>query len=149
MADPKDSSRNEDIQALAANRPFSYYLKPENFTKIVSNTKKIFGIWVLIGYIGHFFLIIIGINLYSDGDRLKACGGAKYDGEESSSEVYDMAFILLIIYHLIEWARIIVFGVCVLIGANIMIIYYITSPNTLFGIAAYCYAHYKRFNETG
>ena len=60
-----------------------------------------------------------------------------------------MALLLLAIYHLIEWARIITFGVCVVIGANLMHIYYVTSLNTLFGIAAYIYAHVKRFGADG
>lgn len=30
-----------------------------------------------------------------------------------------------------------------------MIVYYITTPNILYGIAAYCFAHYQRFNEAG
>ena len=72
-----------------------------------------------------------------------------YDGEPASAEVYDNAILLLAIYHLIEWVRIIVFAVCVLIGANLMIIYYITAINIPFGIAAYCFAHYQRFNEAG
>lgn len=50
---------------------------------------------------------------------------------------------------MMEWARIIVFGVCVVIGANLMWIYYATSINTFYGIAAYCYAHYARFNTYG
>jgi hypothetical protein len=102
-----------------------------------------------VGYIGHFFLIVIGINLYCDHDRLLKCGEGRYDGDEKSTEVYDTGLLLLIIYHLIEWARIITFGVCVVIGANLMHLYYVTSLNTLFGIAAYCYGHYARFNTFG
>ena len=60
-----------------------------------------------------------------------------------------MALLLLIIYHLIEWVRIITFGVCVVIGANLMHLYYFTSLNTLYGIFAYCYAHARRFNAYG
>jgi hypothetical protein len=53
-------------------------MKPANFTKVVSNKKTVFGLWALTGYIGHFFLIIIGINLFSDGDRLINCAGSQY-----------------------------------------------------------------------
>ena len=123
-----------------------FFCKPGNFTKVVSGKKSVFGLWTLVGYIGHFFLIIIGINLYSDADRYLQCGEGKYKGDEKNSEVYDTALLLLIIYHLIEWARIIIFGVCVVIGANLMHLYYVTGLNTLFGIAAYCYAHKARFS---
>ena len=127
----------------------AFFFKPENFTKVVSNKKLVFGMWTLVGYIGHFFLIVIGINLFSDHDRLLKCGNGLYNGDPKSSEVYDTALLLLAIYHLIEWARIITFGVCVVIGANLMQIYYYTYINTLYGIAAYCYAHYQRFNTHG
>ena len=53
------------------------------------------------------------------------------------------------IYHLIEWVRIIVFAVCVVIGANLMIIWYITTPNAIFGLVCYIIAHVVRFSEDG
>ena len=144
----EDKSEKKELQIPTEGR-MKFFMKPGNFTRVVSGKKAVWGFWTLFGYIGHFFLIVIGINLYSDVDRLLKCGEGQYKGDPKSSEVYDTALLLLIIYHLIEWVRIIVFGVCVVIGANLMSIYYATSLNTLFGIAAYCYAHSARFNEHG
>lgn len=53
---------------------FKFFCQPANFTKVVSGKKTVFGLWTLLGYIGHFFLIIIGINLFSDTDRTLKCG---------------------------------------------------------------------------
>ena len=63
--------------------------------------------------------------------------------------MYDTALLLLAVYHLIEWVRVIVFAVCVIIGANLMIIWYITVPNAIFGLVAYIIAHTVRFSEAG
>ena len=62
-----------------------FFCKPGNFTKVVSGKKSLFGLWTLVGYIGHFFLIVIGINLYSDNDRLLKCGDGEFKGDEKSS----------------------------------------------------------------
>ena len=88
------------------------------------------------------------INGYSDGERHIPCGGYPKDGKQPTS-VYDGAHLLLSIYHLIEWARVIIFAVCVVIGANLMIIWYITAPNAIFGIICYIFAHVSRFSEAG
>lgn len=138
-----------EVEVQPSTHSYWHYMMPANFSKIISHSKAIFGIHTLIGYIGYFFLIVIGINLYSDHDRFKKCGGALFDGDEASSEVYDMAIMLLVIHHIIEWVRVIIFGVCVIIGANLMIVWYATSINTLFGIIVYCHAHAKRFNAEG
>ena len=76
------------------------------------------------------------------------CGGYPKEGE-GATVVYDNALLLLAIYHLIEWARVIVFAVCVIIGANLMLIWYITTPNAIFGLVAYIIAHTSRFSEAG
>ena len=143
-----EKTKGDEVQIPTENR-FRFFCQPTNFTKVVSGRKAIFGSWTLVGYIGHFLLIVIGINLYCDHDRFSKCGKGEYKGDPRSAEVYDTALLMLAIYHLIEWARIITFGVCVVIGANLMHIYYVTALNTLYGIAAYCYAHSARFGTEG
>ena len=97
---------------------FRYYCKPDNFAKIIGNKKSVFGIWGLVGYFGHFFLIIIGLNLYCDSARFYKCGAnGKYpNGSEENSNYYDIAFILLISYHMLEWVRIIGLMVTMILG---------------------------------
>ena len=73
------------------------------------------------------------------------------DGEhsEENSEVYDPALVLLSIYHMIEWVRVIVFAVVVIIGANLMLIYQILSLNAIYGLIAYIVAHAAYFSTRG
>ena len=80
MENPDKKPEQKDEQE----HNFKFYLQPANFTKIISNKKSIYGSYALIGYIGHFLLIVIGINLFSDGDRMLPCGGAKMYGDPKS-----------------------------------------------------------------
>lgn len=109
----------------------------------------IFGTWGLIAYLAQFFLIIISINDYSDGERHLSCKAEWPKGDIRNSEVYDMALVLMASYHLIEWVRIIMFLITVVLGQNLIPIYYVTGLNTLFGIAAYIYVHATRFSDVG
>lgn len=143
---------NEKLKAMIAEmmkKSYYEYSKPTNFAKIIQNRKAIFGTWGLIGYIGHFFLIIISINLYSDSDRLLSCNPEWINGDERNSEIYDKALVLLASYHIIEWVRIIMFLVTLILGQNLILLYYISSLNTLFGVAAYIVCHVARYNEEG
>ena len=101
----------------------------------------------MVGYIAQFLLIIVTINMYSDNARLNRCGGATTGAE--SSEIYDIAFVLLASYPLIEWFRHVLFMTAIFLGVNFFPIWYVLKLNTLFGIAAYCVAHARRFSEQG
>ena len=95
---------------------FKFYSRPENMTTIIGNKKLIFGIWGLIGYLGQFILIVSVINVYSDRDRMIDCGIGKPTDGEANSEVYDTSLKLLASYHIIEWVRMTIFLVTLLLG---------------------------------
>jgi hypothetical protein len=128
---------------------FKFYSKSENMAKIIGNRKLIFGTWGLIGYIGQFILIVAVINVYSDKDRFLSCGIADLKTPADNAAVYDMALRLLGAYHIIEWVRMTIFLVTLLLGQNFMPIWYFTSLNTLYGIAVYIYVHVIRFSGNG
>ena len=128
---------------------FKFYSKSENMAKIIGNRKLIFGTWGLIGYIGQFILIVSVINVYSDKDRFLSCGIADLKTPADNAAVYDMALRLLGAYHIIEWVRMTIFLVTLLLGQNFMPIWYFTSLNTLYGIAVYIYVHVIRFSGNG
>ena len=128
---------------------FKFYSKSENMAKIIGNRKLIFGTWGLIGYIGQFILIVSVINVYSDKDRFLSCGIADLKTPADNAAVYDMALRLLGAYHIIEWVRMTIFLVTLLLGQNFMPIWYFTSLNTLYGIAVYIYVHVIRFSGDG
>ena len=98
---------------------FKFYSRPSNFARIIGNRMAIFGTWGLIGYLAQFLLIIIGINLYSDNDRLISCypGDKKWNtGNEINSAVYDKVLICLLSYHLVEWVRLVLFLTTIVLG---------------------------------
>ena len=71
---------------------------------------------------------------------------------EKSSEIYDMALFMLGVFHIIEWIRTALLLSCtVMQGMGLLMwTWHITTPiNALFGVVAYIYAHYARFNANG
>jgi hypothetical protein len=73
------------------------------------------------------------------------------EGEEAAA-VYDMAFLLLGIFHIIEWVRTALLITCTTMENMdvLMWTWHITTPlNALFGVVCYIYAHYARFNGNG
>lgn len=67
-----------------------------------------------------------------------------------SAEVYDKAFLLMGIFHIIEWIRTIILLTSTCMGGEFLIvIYQITSINALYGFVAYVFAHYALFNANG
>jgi len=139
-----------DKQQVDEPHNFRFYSRPENMAKIIGNKKLIWGTWGLIGYIGQFILIVSTINVYSDHDRFKQCKIDELGTDpEDQSEVYDTALRLLASYHIIEWFRMTIFLVTLLLGQNFMPIWYFTGLNTLYGIAAYIYCHVARFSGYG
>ena len=89
----------------------------------------------LVFYIVQFLLLIFGVNAYSDVDEGNmACGGLSSDEGQA---LFDKAILLLTIYHLIEWLRWAVLLTVCFIGHNLIPIWYLTTPNSLYGIVAH------------
>ena len=129
---------------------FRFYSRPENMAKIIGNKKLIWGTWGLIGYIGQFILIVSVINVYSDNDRFLTCKIDELGTDpDAQSAVYDTSLRMLASYHIIEWFRMTIFLVTLLLGQNFMPIWYFLSLNTLFGIAAYIHTHVTIFSGYG
>lgn len=144
------SSQNIDRPPVAEEEHnFKFYCKPDNFARIIQTRQAIFGVYGLVCYLGTFFLIIIGLNLYCDKERWNSCRPEWNYGDIRNSDVYNDSLKLIICYHLIEWVRIIMFLVTIILGVNMMKIWYITSLNTIFGIIAYIYVHAQRFSDDG
>lgn len=64
--------------------------------------------------------------------------------------VYDTAFLLVGIFHTIEWFRTLVLLVSTTMGGVFLLkFYYITAINAFYGFVAYIFAHYAYFSENG
>ena len=85
--------------------------------------------------------------MYSDNDRLIPCAAqGELADSEKSSEVYDFPLKMLAIFHMIEWLRTTLLLTVVCIGANLSLFWYITMPNTVFGIIVYGIVHMAYFS---
>ena len=125
-------------------------MSPSWLTLILNNTKLIFGLLGLFWYLGQFIGAVATINLYSDIERLKPCAltGDLADPYKAA-EVFDLPFLLLAIYHIIEWLRATLLLTVIMIGVNWTIVWYITSINSLFGMIVYAFVHMAYFDESG
>lgn len=63
--------------------------------------------------------------------------------------MYDVSLRLLGSYHIIEWVRMTLFLITLLLGQNFMALWYILSLNILFGIATYIHVHVTYFSGNG
>ena len=91
----------------------------------------------------------MAINLYSDYDRLNHCIPGLKKGDEGNSVQFDIPLILLSAYHLVEFVRVIMYLTTILLGVNLIPIYYLSYINTIFGIAAYMVCHAYRYSPAG
>ena len=67
-----------------------------------------------------------------------------------SASVYDKAFFLMGLFHIIEWIRTIVLLSSTILGGEMLIvIYQVTSINAIFGFVAYVFAHYALLMPDG
>jgi hypothetical protein len=146
----KGGEEEERIPPPEQNSPWKVYLKPYWLTKLLNNTKKVYGPVVGFWYLAQFIGCCATINLYGDKDRLNPCAttGSLADPEEAS-KVYDLPLLLMAIFHMIEWIRTTVLLTIVLIGVNWTISWYITIPNTLYGLVTYAFVHMAYFDEDG
>jgi len=126
------------------------YLKPYWWTILLSHNKLLFGLNITFYYLVQFIGCVTVVNLYSDRDRLLPCAttGTLANPEEAS-KVFDLPLLMLAIWHMIEWIRTTILLTVVCIGVNWSIAWYVTMPNTLFGIVVYAMVHMSYFSDDG
>ena len=148
--DVQKEEEDERIPPPEQNSPWKVYLMPHWITILISNTKKVYGPVIGFWYLAQFIGCCATINLYSDKDRLNPCAvtGTLADPEEAS-KVYDLPLLLMAIFHMIEWIRTTVLLTVTLIGVNWTIFWYLTIPNTLYGLVTYAFVHMAYFDQDG
>lgn len=140
----------EHVEPPPANSPWKTYFQPQWATMILSRSKLIYLPLVFFKYGMEFAFCVAVVNFYSDIDRTTPCKlvGPLADSGNASA-VFDSPLFLLGIYHIIEWIRTTVMLVIVIIGANLMQFWYITSLNFFFGIFCAIWTAVAFFSEDG
>ena len=109
-----------------------------------------YAVTITFWYLAQFIGAVAVINLYSDIERLTPCADTgDLADPEKSSEVYDLVFVLLGIFHMVEWVRYTILLTVVCIGVNVTVLWYITIPNTIYGLIAYAITHMVYFSDDG
>ena len=126
------------------------YLQPKWATKIMKNRPCFFGTFVILQYLVEMCAYIASANFYSDADRLIPCN---YKGDLSTSAdasaFFDSPILLLGIFHVCSWLRTAVLFCVVCLGINLMQVWYLTTPVTVLGIAAYLITFQTYYSDDG
>ena len=105
------------------------------------------GSFVLVYYLLQLVACIGVVNFYGDASRFELCGGETDPLE--AAKVYDIALLLLAIFHMIEWVKTTFALTVVCVGINLMWVYYLFFWNTIFGVVVIIIAMAARFGEAG
>ena len=145
---PPQAPKEEEFPAK--NNAWKVYLQPRWITKILYNNSCFFGTIMSLGYICEMVGFISSANFYSDADRLLPCEfrGPLKDSEASSA-VLDMPILLMGIFHLLSWLRMACLFCVIFLGINLMQVWYLTTPATIFGIVSYVILFMTYFSEDG
>jgi len=98
-------------------------------------------------YLLSLFFAVYGVDQYTDVGGEALCG-VKTTAKDARA-VYQTAIGLTVVYHSIEFMRMLALASSALVGANLIIPYYILSLNVLFGVIALVIALITRFGADG
>lgn len=148
---PNDASAKEEpLDVPPEQSSWKVYLAPKYITVLINKNKLIYGLTISLYYLLQFVGCVAVVNLYSDVDRLIPCAATgTLANPEEASKVFDMPLLMLAIWHMIEWIRTTLLLTIVCIGVNWTIVWYITMPNTIFGIIVYALVHMSYLSEDG
>ena len=119
-------------------------------TKIMKNNGCLFGSLLFLQYVAEMVAYISSANFYSDADRLIPCA---QDGDlakpSGASALLDKPILMIGIFHLLSWLRTAVLFVVVCLGINLMQVWYLTLPVTIYGIVSYIIVAMTYFSPDG
>ena len=147
--DSKPKAEADEEEEKLTNQDWSYYFHPTQATKLITGRFCVYFIYVLFYYLIQLAACIGVVNFYGDADRFIACNGGTLSDPEEAAKVFDVALLLLAIYHLVEWIKTTILFTVVIVGINLMWIYYVLCINSLFGIIAIIYTMIARFSVDG
>ena len=145
-----DAGKEEEEEFPARLSPMCTYLSPKWATKIMTQRACFFGLLVSLQYLLEMCAYISSANFYSDADRLIPCS---YTGDlaipDNASAYFDGPILYLGIFHLMSWIRTALLFCVVFLGINLMQVWYMTIPVTIWGVVAYIIAIMTYFSEDG
>lgn len=93
-----------------------------------------------IPYMFHFFFTVYGVDQYSDWKRNIECGESTNAIEAEA--IFESSVGLTTVFHMVEWIRWTFFLTSVLVGSNMMpVFYFLGALNGLYGVVALIYSY--------
>jgi len=146
----ESEDEDEMLPPPEENSGWSVYLKPYWISVLMNKHYWKYSALITFWYLVQFIGCVACVNLYSDNERLIPCAltGTLADPDEAS-KVFDFALMFLSIFHMIEWLRACLLLTVICIGVNWTIGWYLTIPNTIFGLVAYAVTMMVYFSDDG
>lgn len=153
---PLDPSKHPELnidsipeaKAKIVKLKWKQYFYPAMITKIMGKKYLLMGFLVGFYYTVQFLACVSACNFYSDASRYAPCiltDDTTLEGEDASA-VYDWAIFLGGVFHVVEWIRTTILLTVICIGANLMIVWYLSGLlSFVFGLGTFAYLQYVYF----
>ena len=145
-----DGIHDDEQVVLVKNLTWLEVFSPETVTKLMHKKFGMFGAIVGFYYCANFVMCVAACNFYSDISRLSPCvineSGIVLEDDEAS-KVFDMAIKLTGVFHIIEWVRTTLLLTVIMIGVNLMKVWYVSLLNMVYGIVSFLFLHAVYFSE--
>lgn len=117
-----------------------FFFKPQTVTNIMHKKFLLFGAIAFLYYAVQFVCCVAACNFYSDATRNATCtvDGVEKTGADASA-IMDTAILLAGIWHIIEWIRTTILLTVILIGVNLMHVWYATAIASVYGFVSFIY----------
>ena len=145
--DQASNTKEEAVEILS----WKQYFEANNMTTLLG---KKWGVWtpiLFIYYSLNFCCCVAACNFYSDVDRNTPCqlgDGVVVEGE-AAAKVLDMAIYLLAIYHIAEWIRTTILLTVIVVGSNLLKVWYASAIFSVYGLCCFIYLHVVYASDWG
>lgn len=146
--DAENSHEGDDAVEV---QPWKHYFSPKIITQIMHSKYFLFGLLGFLIYVCEFIMCVAACNFYSDVTRKSPCdlGDGVIKVDEDASSIMDYAIKLAGIYHIIAWIRSTIYLASVLLGENLIQVWYITGVVGLYGLGVFLYLLTVFFGPAG
>ena len=125
---------------------------PGPLSKLLHTKYVFFGGIAGFFYMLHFVCCLCACNFYSDATRLLPCYNPETGEEivgEAASRILDVGIKLGGIYHILSWVKCTILLVNILVGVNLLTIWYASYLEIPFFLGTFIYIHIVYFSAEG
>ena len=154
MTEPNEPTEAEENaeEPQRSDLPWSEIITPVPLTKLFHTKYVFFGGIAGFFYMLHFICCLGACNFYADATRLLPCYNPETGEEivgEAASRILDVGIKLGGIYHILSWVKYTILLVNILVGVNLLTIWYASYLEIPFFLGTFIYIHMVYFSDQG